>query len=83
MTFLPPLTPEQDAAVRDAIADYAGAALVMRYVVVAECLPADGDETGLASFESPDLAVWDAIGMLRATATARESDFARGWNEGE
>lgn len=80
MTDLPPITPEQDTAIRDAIAQYAALPLITRYAIVAEGIDAADGEPGLLTIESPDLPAWDAIGMLRSDLTAREHDFAQRWD---
>lgn len=80
MPGLPAMTNEQDRAVRDAIADYAGSPIVTRYVVIAETVDPDSGEPQLGSFGSPDLSPWDAIGMVRCMAAAGEAQFAGTWN---
>ena len=79
MPDLPPITDEQDQAIRSAIAAYAGHAIVTRYVIVAEAVQSDG-EPSLAQFESPSLSAWDSIGMLRSATAAAEYAFAEVWN---
>ena len=80
MAELPEATAEQDQALRAAIGDRAGAAIITRYVIIAEGISADG-EPGLIQFDSPDLTAWDAIGMLRSMTAASEHAFARTWDE--
>lgn len=53
------------------IAEFVGATLVTRYVVVAEALFEDGS-FGLVDFHSPKLPYWMMHGMLQATMTDRE-----------
>lgn len=80
MADLPAATPEQDQALRAAIGDRAGAAIITRYVIIAEGIQDDGGPS-LIKFESPDLSAWDAIGMLRSLTAAVEYSFARTWDE--
>lgn len=80
MADLPAVTPEQDQALRTAIGDRAGAAIITRYVIIAEGIQDDG-EPSLIEFESPDLSPWDAIGMLRSLTAAAEYSFVRKWEE--
>lgn len=81
MADLPPLTPEQDTAIRDAIAQYAALPLITRYVIVAEGVDPNDGEPGMLTIESPDLTAWDAIGMLRSNLAAREHHIAQRWND--
>lgn len=77
MTDLPDMTEAQDRAIRDAIADYAGVAMVTDYVIVAQGVNADG-EPGIADIIPTASTLWSAIGMLRTIAAKYEHDFAAG-----
>ena len=68
-----------DASFAQSIADECGASIVVRYLIVAECIGEDGS-TYLAEFKSPGMAYWDVIGMC--TATAQSAAPQPNWMEG-
>lgn len=69
-----------EADFAQAIADQAGASIVVRYLIIAECIGEDGT-TYLAEFKSPGMAYWDVIGMC--TATAQSAAPQPNWTEGD
>lgn len=82
MSELPDVTPEQDAAIRDAITARTGLPMITRYTVLAEGVQADG-EPRLTHFHDDALPVWDEIGMHRSILTALEHQFAINWWDDE
>lgn len=78
----PNLDAKHSEAVATAIANLCGAAMVTRWVVVAEVVGSDGS-LGLADVTSPGLAYWDFGGMLTAALQGREAQPVWSYNPDE
>lgn len=54
---------EQFTELAEQIRTECGVPLVTKWLVIAEVIDEDGDK-GICQIESPDLTMWDAVGML-------------------
>lgn len=76
------LDPKAQADLHRAIADAIGEPMVTRYVVVAEVITVDGEQS-LADLTSPSLPYWDFTGMLTSALQGREAQPMWSYREDE